>query len=227
MGASVVPPRVLTASAGRVDILSTPRHASSVLRHHLVLRLPDWTADLLASSPGPWPTAEEQMDLVLRLAAANIEHRTGGPFAAAVFTGGGDVVSVGVNRVEPEHAAVAHAEILAIALAGQALSTFDLSTTGTTTLTTTTEPCAMCYGAVPWSGVARLVCGARDGDARRIGFDEGHKPHDWVDGLERRGIEVVRDVRRREAVALLEVYAGTGGSIYNAGDRGPVPGGAV
>lgn len=165
------------------------------------------------------------MDLVLGLAAKNIEHGTGGPFAAAVFTSGGNLVSVGVNRVEPEHVAVAHAEILAIALAGQALGSFDLSTSGATTLATTTEPCAMCYGAVPWSGVARLVCGARDADARNIGFDEGHKPGNWIAGLEQRGIDVVCDVRRAEAVALLEVYARTGGRIYNAADRGPQPGG--
>ena len=36
-----------------------------------------------------------------------------------------------------------------------------------------TQPCAMCLGATPWSGIRRLVCGARDEDAEEIGFDEG------------------------------------------------------
>ncbi|HEY6673472.1 MAG: hypothetical protein ACJ732_04205 [Rubrobacteraceae bacterium] len=39
---------------------------------------------------------------------------------------------------------------------------------------------------------------------------------DWLPALERRGISVVRDVSRDEAVAVLEEYAGSGGMIYNA-----------
>lgn len=73
----------------------------------------------------------------------------------------------------------------------------------------------MCLGAIPWSGVSRLVCGARDEDARRIGFDEGDKPSDWIGRLRKRGIEVVRDVSRTEAVSVLEEYARNGGIIYN------------
>ena len=59
-----------------------------------------------------------------------------------------------------------------------------------------------------------MVCGARDEDARVIGFDEGPKMPDWLPALERRGISVVRDVSRDEAVAVLEEYAGSGGMIY-------------
>jgi tRNA(Arg) A34 adenosine deaminase TadA len=191
--------------------------------HELRLRLPDWTAGLLRAAAGPWSSPEAQMDLVLALAAENIRRRTGGPFAAAVFGADGRLVAVGVNRVEPERAAVAHAEIMAIALAGQALDHFDLGRQGPTTLTTSTEPCAMCHGAIPWSGVTRLVCGAADVDARRIGFDEGHKPVDWVEGLARRGIEVVRHVRRDEAAALLEEYARSGGTIYNCAPAADEP----
>jgi tRNA(Arg) A34 adenosine deaminase TadA len=73
----------------------------------------------------------------------------------------------------------------------------------------------MCLGAVPWAGILRLVCGARHEDAVRIGFDEGDKPVDWKEGLTRRGIEVVVDVKRAEAAAVLSAYAATGGIIYN------------
>ena len=61
-----------------------------------------------------------------------------------------------------------------------------------------------------------MACGARDEDARAIGFDEGPKMPDWLPALERRGISVVRDVSRDEAVAVLEECAGSGGMIYNA-----------
>jgi tRNA(Arg) A34 adenosine deaminase TadA len=165
------------------------------------------------------------MELVLALAEANVAHRTGGPFAAAVYTGDGVLAAVGVNRVEPLRAAVAHAEVVAIALAGQAAGSYHLGRLGAATLVASTEPCAMCFGAVPWAGVARLVCGARDADARRIGFDEGDKPRDWAAALRRRGIEVVRDVLRDRAVQVLEGYARQGGTIYNGAPTGREPGG--
>lgn len=78
----------------------------------------------------------------------------------------------------------------------------------------------MCFGAVPWSGVSRLVCAARDDDARSIGFDEGPKTADWQPALEQRGITVVRDLLRKEAVTVLQEYAASGGTIYNAGRTG-------
>ena len=71
---------------------------------------------------------------------------------------------------------------------------------------------------IPWSGVTRLVCGARAADAEAIGFDEGPKPRGWIAALERRGIAVVRDVRRADAVAVLRAYAAAGGAIYNPSD---------
>ena len=63
-------------------------------------------------------------------------------------------------------------------------------------LATSAEPCAMCLGAVPWSGVRHLSCAARGEDAEAIGFDEGDKPRDWPRTLEERGISVARDVLR-------------------------------
>ena len=74
----------------------------------------------------------------------------------------------------------------------------------------------MCLGAIPWSGVRRVVCGARGADACAIGFDEGAKPADWVAALTGRGIEVLRDVLRDEAQAVLRHYAESGRNIYNA-----------
>jgi hypothetical protein len=65
-----------------------------------------------------------------------------------------------------------------------------------------------------------LVCGARDEDVRAVGFDEGPKMPDLLPAIERRGISVVRDVSRDEAVAVLEEYAGSGGMIYNAREGG-------
>ncbi|MGB5760692.1 MAG: nucleoside deaminase [Acidimicrobiales bacterium] len=162
----------------------------------------------------PRPTVEDRMALVLGLVARNIEDG-GGPFAAAMFDADGRLVAPGVNRVVPASASIAHAEIVAIAAAGQRLGTWNLSEKGHFQLVTSAEPCAMCLGAVPWSGAVSLVTGARDADARAVGFDEGDKPDGWERLLEARGIEVIRDVGRDRAIELLQHYQRTGGEIYN------------
>jgi tRNA(Arg) A34 adenosine deaminase TadA len=112
---------------------------------------------------------------------------------------------------------IAHAEMVAIALAQQALGTFDLGAEGVPAceLVTSTEPCAMCLGAVPWSGVQSLVCGARRRDAVQAGFDEGERPVAWVAALRRRGIAVRRGVMRAQAAEVLRCYAAEGGLVYN------------
>jgi tRNA(Arg) A34 adenosine deaminase TadA len=184
----------------------------------LSVSLPDWMSEMC--QPGAiFDAVDERMALVIELARTNVARQTGGPFGAAVFDSEtGEVIAAGVNLVVSAHAALAHAEMLAISLAGQALESFDLGVRATE-LVSSTEPCAMCLGAIPWSGVRRLVCGARDEDARRIGFDEGDKPADWIGLLRRRGIEVVRDVFRSEATAVLDDYARAGGPIYNGRGR--------
>lgn len=183
--------------------------------------LPEWLRKEAAARTA-YPALEDRMAFVINLARLNVSHTTGGPFGAAVFDGSGNLVSVGVNLVEAEACSILHAEMIAIALAQKAAGRYDLSDGGRLLyeLVASAEPCAMCFGAVPWSGVSRLVCAARDADARAIGFDEGPKTTDWQPALEQRGITVVRDLLRKEAVAVLQEYAAAGGAIYNAGRAG-------
>lgn len=175
-----------------------------------------------AALPDPgrvYPDVETRMELVIDLARRNVDAGTGGPFGAGVFDmRSGRLVAPGVNLVMSAGCSVLHAEIVAIMLAQRRTGTFDLGGEGMPAmqLVASTEPCAMCLGAVVWSGVRSLVCGARDADARRIGFDEGPKPGDWVAELTARGIPVVRDVARSSATAVLDHYLANGGVIYNA-----------
>ncbi len=188
---------------------------SAPLSTELSFTLPPWATEPL-EGVGPLGDLDARMALVLRLAEATLQNSHGGPFAAALFTlDDGHVVSAGVNLVLATRAPVAHAEIVAIALAGHRLGTHDLAQGGPIELVTSCEPCAMCMGALPWAGVSRVVCGARDEDARAVGFDEGDKHLDWPERLQARGITVVRDVRRDEAAAILRRYATAGGVIYN------------
>jgi tRNA(Arg) A34 adenosine deaminase TadA len=208
------------STIGGVD-LAMHRTTSDAVPLRFELALPPWVGPFLDARAQTVVDVDEQMDLVVALAREHVDRGTGGPFAAAVFeTGSGRLLSVGVNLVVPSNACVAHAEIVALALAGRHLGSFHLGLGTRTALVTSTEPCAMCLGALAWSGVTRLVFGACDEDARAIGFDEGDKPAGWVAALEGRGIEVVGGRRRDEARAALERYAELGGLVYNGAPAG-------
>lgn len=180
--------------------------------------LPSWV-ESVADFGRAYKTDEDKMGLAIDLAMNNVTRRTGGPFGAAIFeTATGALVAPGVNLVVPTSNPTAHAEIVAMGLAGARLGNYDLSNNGDTptVLAASVEPCAMCLGATPWSGVSTLLVGARDSDARLIGFDEGSKPAAWSSELEARGISVRTDVRRSDAIEVLATYQATGGVIYNA-----------
>jgi tRNA(Arg) A34 adenosine deaminase TadA len=158
------------------------------------------------------------MRLVIGLARENIERRTGGPFGAAVFERDSRrLIAAGVNRVIPLNNSVLHAEVMALMLAQHRLGQFTLAAPDKPTheLVTSCEPCAMCLGAILWSGVRRIVCGAAKEDARQIAFDEGPVFPASHEYLRERGIEIVHDILRPQARAVLDQYHAGGGRIYN------------
>lgn len=159
------------------------------------------------------------MKLVTTLAQLNIQFETGGPFGAGVFRmDTHQLVAPGVNLVLSSKTSIAHAEIVAIMMAQQATGSHDLGASGLPLhqLVTSCEPCGMCLGAISWSGIRQVVCGARGSDAEAVGFDEGPKPADWVTELERRGISVTSDIGRTNASAVLQQYVENGGEVYNS-----------
>ena len=191
----------------------------------VTLRLPGWVGELPVADRS-FRTVEDRMRFVVELSRLNVRHETGGPFGAAIFEREtGRLLAPGVNLVVGSGCSVFHAEMVAIMVAQRVVDTFDLGGEDFPPyeLVASTEPCAMFLGATPWSGVRRLVCGARDEDARAVGFDEGVKPTPWVGALEERGITVERDVLRKEAADVLREYADRGGEIYNSRRGGDSP----
>lgn len=160
-------------------------------------------------------TDREKMKLVLSLARSNVEHG-GGPFGAAVFEmGRGRLLSVGVNLVLSARCSVLHAEIVALCLAQQRLGHYFLARSGQWELFSSCDPCAMCLGAVLWSGVKRLVCAASGQAARAIGFDEGPVFAESWSYLQEAGVKVCRGMLSSEAEEILRSYQDRGGEIYN------------
>jgi tRNA(Arg) A34 adenosine deaminase TadA len=183
----------------------------------IVIACPDWLEESVAWESF-FPTPEDRMRLAVSLARRNVEEGTGGPFGAAVFESeSGRVVSAGVNVVVPSRNSVLHAEILAIMLAQQRLGSFSLRGPQLPAhdLVTSCEPCAMCLGAVFWSGVTRLICGATREDVEGIGFDEGPVFPESYRYLESGGVTVVREVCRSESREVLDLYHRRMGPRYN------------
>jgi tRNA(Arg) A34 adenosine deaminase TadA len=161
----------------------------------------------------------DRMSFVIEASRRNVLEKTGGPFAAAVFEiKTGKLVSLGVNLVTTQGLSFLHAEMVALTVAQKKLGTYDLGANDMPSheIIASTEPCTMCYGAIVWSGVRRLVTGSRDADVRGIGFDEGPKIGGWKEELEKRGIEVISDIQRDAAARVLVDYLKKGGLIYNA-----------
>jgi len=78
----------------------------------------------------------------------------------------GVVIARGHNQVEALQDATAHAEILAIGAASNALGSWRLNEC---TMYVTLEPCSMCAGAIILARVGRLVFGADDPKAGACG----------------------------------------------------------
>ena len=77
----------------------------------------------------------------------------------AVITCRGRIIGKGHNMTERLNDPTAHAEMIAITAATEAMGGKYLSDC---TLYVTVEPCPMCSGALAWSQIGRVVYGASD-----------------------------------------------------------------
>lgn len=95
----------------------------------------------------------------LALAQARIAAEEGEVPIGAVVVGGGKLLGCGHNQTERLKDVTAHAEMIAISAAAQALGGKYLDDC---TLYVTVEPCPMCAGAIGWAQIRRIVIGAPD-----------------------------------------------------------------
>jgi tRNA(Arg) A34 adenosine deaminase TadA len=181
------------------------------------LEYPDWVHSVV-----DWDciygSDQDRMRLAIAVSRANVERGTGGPFGSAIFESEtGRLIAVGMNSVVRLNNCVLHGETFAFMMAQQVTGSFTLNSPGLPRheLHTSCEPCAMCLGATLWSGVRRVVYGATREDATVLNFEEGPVFPESYKYLEDRGIEIVRQVLRDEAKAVLEFYRTRGGKIYN------------
>lgn len=182
--------------------------------------LPEWAEKELETMRGQvYESLEDRMKPVIRFSRLNFEHDTGGPFAAGIYEKDtGKLLVIGVNRVVPTNMSAAHAEVVAISLAQNLLNTFDLGGKNLPAyqLVVNWRPCAMCYGAIPWSGIRSLVIAGSGNEVEEItGFDEGPIHPDWRRELEKRDIDVTEDIMNAEAIQVFRDFAASDRLVYN------------
>lgn len=183
----------------------------------LHIDLPEWINTVI--QPGlHLPDDQTRIELAIKLSELQVSHATGGPFGALVCNlKTGELVSVGVNRVVPHHASIAHAEVVAWSGAQQYFNTYDLGAASLPPLGlySSAQPCIACWGGLFWTGLKKLVCAANKADVERLtGFKEGPVPDNWVQLLEQAGMSVVTGLGRAQACKVLKRYGETG-EIYN------------
>jgi guanine deaminase len=91
------------------------------------------------------------------------------PFGACIVASGGHVIACDHNVVWATTDITAHGEVNTIRKACRAEGTIDLSGA---TIYSTTEPCPMCFSAIHWAKIGRIVYGASIADAQAAGFNE-------------------------------------------------------
>lgn len=137
------------------------------------------------------------MRLSIKEAARNLRKPDGGPFGACIVKGN-KILAIARNKVLVSDA-TAHAEINAIRAASKKLGSFDLSGS---TIYSTTEPCPMCFSAIHWARIERIVYGSTIVDAQKIGFNELSIASKQMKALGKSRIKIIPEFLRDECLRL-------------------------
>jgi tRNA(Arg) A34 adenosine deaminase TadA len=118
------------------------------------------------------PTAEALMRRALDIARRARAHGNH-PFGALLVDAAGAVLLEAENTVMTASDVTGHAETN---LVRRASGLLDADTLASATLYTSTEPCAMCAGAIYWAGVSRVVFGLREGELHALTGSDPRNP---------------------------------------------------
>lgn len=121
------------------------------------------------------------------------------PIGAVIVDANGELLAAASNRTITDSDPTAHAEILALRIAGEKIGNYRL--TGCT-LYTTIEPCVMCAGALVNARISRLVFGAHD---ERFGAVETRFRLCDSEDLNHR-MEIVSAIMADESRSLMQTF---------------------
>ena len=125
------------------------------------------------------------------------------PFGAVIVRNG-EVISCEHNHVWDTTDPTAHAEIIAIRNAAGKIGDLDL--TGSS-IYTTCEPCPMCFSAIHWARISRIIYGARVEDSTKLGFNEISVSNLKLNREWGCGIEIISDFMRDDIMKLFKIWS--------------------
>jgi len=120
--------------------------------------------------------SEDDLRFLRRAIALASEAKAHGkhPFGALVVAGDGTVVAEAINAFGwPNGDATGHAELIAVREASRRTPPERLAKA---TLYTSAEPCAMCAGAVYWSGISRVAYALSEARLLQLTGDHPENP---------------------------------------------------
>ncbi len=122
----------------------------------------------MSGMPAPEPLLLQAI-AVAQTARDNGNH----PFGALLADNTGRVLLVAENTVVTQSDATGHAETNLVRISTARYSTAELREM---TLYTSTEPCAMCSGAIYWSGIGTVVFALAEDELRAMTGDDPENP---------------------------------------------------
>ena len=132
------------------------------------------------------------------------------PFAACIVHEG-QVIACQHNHVFKDTDITAHGEICTLRDACR--DTGELTFEGAT-IYSTTEPCPMCFSAIHWARISRIVYGASIADAEEAGFNEMKVSNRQLKEIGQLGVELVPGVMAEECRELFRYWKKVAGVTY-------------
>lgn len=133
-----------------------------------------------------------------RQAAARGNH----PFGALLVRDG-TIVLTAENTVHTDRDPTRHAELNLVSAGARSLG---LEALATCTLYTSTEPCAMCAGAIYWAGIGAVVYGCSEARLGQYAGDDFLMPCRTVFARGKRPMQIVGPVLEDEGAAIHAGY---------------------
>lgn len=141
------------------------------------------------------------MKIAVKEAFSGLKKNDGGPFGAVIVKKG-KIIAKSHNQVIRTNDPTAHAEIVAIRIATAKLRRFDLSDCE---IYSSCEPCPMCFAAIHWAKMKKLIFGCTRKDAAGIGFDDKFI-YDVLKGTTQKRQVKIRKIDRSECLKPFKAW---------------------
>lgn len=145
----------------------------------------------------------EMMREAIKYAYKGIKDKQG-PFGAVIIVKNKKkIIAKAHNTVVKTHNPIMHAEIGAIIKATRKLKAFHLKEC---VIYSTCEPCPMCFTAIHWARIHKIIYGASIKDAETLGFQELAISNSFMKKKGGARMEIVSGVLKKECIEMMKTW---------------------